>query len=117
MISTCAGLGTVNCALNAYMLFESKMDYARFLYPSSADALHAFDCLPQRFFQCCLGIRGRQSQILRLRLMFNIDTLRIRQRTLAHAFVGRLMSILNDDHATERQKLQAKKNQLAYNCS
>ena len=42
---------------------ESKMDYATFLCPSSADALHAFDCLLQRFFQCCLGIRLRQSQI------------------------------------------------------
>ena len=61
-------------------LIESKMDYATFLCPSSADALHSFDCILQRFFQCCLGIRVRQSQILRLLLMFNIDTLGIGQR-------------------------------------
>ena len=41
--------------------------------------------------------------------MFNIDKLGFHRRTLAHAFVGRLMSILEDDHATERQKVQAKK--------
>ena len=35
-------------------LIESKMDYATFLCPSSADALLAFDCPLQRFFQCCL---------------------------------------------------------------
>ena len=83
-------------------LIESKMDYAAFLCPSRADAFHAFGCLLQRFFQCCLGIRVRQSQIPRLLVMFNIDTLGIRRRTLADAFVGRLMSILDDDHATER---------------
>ena len=98
-------------------LIESKMDYAAFLCPSSADALHAFDCLLQRFFQCCLGIRVRQSQIPRLLLMFNIDTLGIRRRTLANAIAGRLMSILDDDHATVRQKLQAKKTQIALNSS
>ena len=59
----------------------------------------------------------RQSQIPRLVLMFNIDTLGIRRRTLANAFVGRLMSILNDDHATKRQKLQAKKPQIVLNTS
>ena len=84
---------------------------------SSAHALHAFDCLLQRLFQCCLGIRVRQSQIPRLLLMFNIDTLGIRRRTLANAFAGRLMCILDDDHATVRQKLQAKKTQIALNSS
>ena len=98
-------------------LVESKTDYATFLCPSSADALHAFDCLLQRFFQSCLGIRVRQSQIPRLLLMFNIDTLGIRRRTLANAFAGRLMSILDDDHATVRQKLQAKKTQIALKSS
>ena len=49
--------------------------------------------------------------------MFNIDTLGIRRRTLANAFAGRLMSILDDDHATVRQKLQAKKTQIAFNSS
>ena len=49
--------------------------------------------------------------------MFNIDTLGIRRRTLANAFSGRLMSILDDDHATVRQKLQAKKTQIALNSS
>ena len=44
-------------------LIESKTDYVTFLCPSIADALHAFDCLLQRFFQYCLGIRARQSQI------------------------------------------------------
>ena len=91
------------------------MDYATFLCPSSADALRAFECVLQRFFQCCLGIRERQSRIPRLLLMFKIDTLGIRQRTTASAFVGRLMSILDDDHATEQQKLQAKKTQIALN--
>ena len=33
------------------------------------------------------------------------------------AFAGRLMSILDDDHATVRQKLQAKKTQIALNSS
>ena len=42
-----------------HTLIASKMDYATFLCPSCADALHAFDCLLQRFFQCCLGIRVR----------------------------------------------------------
>ena len=50
-------------------------------------------------------------------LMFTTDSLGIRRRTLANAFVGRLMSILDDDHATERQKLQAKKTQTAVNTS
>ena len=98
-------------------LIESKLDYATFLGPSSADALHAFDCRLQRFFQCCLGIRVRQSQIPRLLLMFNIDTLGIRRRTLANAVVGRLMSTLDDDNATARRKLHAKKNQIALNSS
>ena len=96
---------------------EGKMDYATFLCPSSADALHASDCLLQRFFQCCLGIRVRQLQIPRLLLMFNIDTLGIRRRTLANAFAGRLMGIPDDDHATVRQKLQAKKTQIALTSS
>ena len=95
------------------ILIESKMDYATFLCPSSADALHAFDCLLQRFFKCCRGINVRQSQIPRLFLMFNIDTLGIRPRTLANVFAGRLMRILEDDHATVRQKLQAMKTQIA----
>ena len=93
------------------------MDYATFLCPSCAYALHTFDCLLQRFFQCSLGIRVRQSQIPLLFLMFNIDKLGIRRRTLDNAFVGRLISILDDDHATERQKLQAKKTQMALNTS
>ena len=97
--------------------YRKKMDYAPFLCPSSAHALHAFDCLLQRFFQYCLGIRVRKSQIPRLLLIFNIDTLVIRRRTLAKAFAGRLMSILDDDHATVRQKLQAKKTQIALNSS
>ena len=97
-------------------LIESKMDYATFLCPPSADALHAFDCLRQRFSQCCLGTRERQSQIPRLLLMSNIDILGIRRRTLANAFVGRLMSILDDDHATTgRRKLQPKKTEIALN--
>ena len=100
-----------------HTLIESKMDYATFLCPSSADALHAFDSLLQRFFQCCLGIRVPQSQIPRLLLMFNIDSLGIRGRTLANAFAGRLMSTLDDDNATARQKLQAKKTQIALNSS
>ena len=98
-------------------LLERKIYYATFLCPSSADALHAFDCLLQRFFHCCLGIRVRQSQIRRLLLMFNIDTLRIRRRTLASAFVGGLMSIPDDDHAIQRQKIQAEKTQIAFNSS
>ena len=60
---------------------------------------------------------GTQPQIPRLLLMFNIDTLGIRPRTLADAIVGRLMTILDDDHATVRQKLQAKKTQIALNSS
>ena len=96
---------------------ESKMDYATFLCPSSADALHAFDCLLQRFFKFCLGIRVRQTQIPRLLLMFNIDSLGIRRRALANAFAERLMSILDDDYATVRQKLQARKTQIALNAS
>ena len=98
-------------------LIESKMDYANFLCPSSADALHAFDSLLQRFFQRCLGIRVPQSQIPRLLLMFNLDTLGIRRRTLANAFAGRLMNILDDDNATARQKLQARKTQIGLNSS
>ena len=98
-------------------LIESKMNCATFLCPSSADALRAFDCLLQKFFQCCPGIRLQKSQIPRLLLMFNIDTLCIRGRTLANAFVGRIMSGLEDDRATVRQKLQAKKTQIALNAS
>ena len=49
--------------------------------------------------------------------MFNIDTLGIRRRTLANAFAGKLMSTLGDDNATVRQKLQAKKTQIALNSS
>ena len=100
-----------------HTLIESKMDYATFLCPSSADALHVFDSLMQRFFQCCLGIRVPQSQIPRLLLKFNIDSLGIRRRTLANAFAGGLMSTLDDDNATVRQKLQAKKTQIALNSS
>ena len=102
---------------NSGTFIEGEMDYATFLCPSSADALHAFDCLLQRFFQCCLEIRVLQSQIPRLLLMFNIDTLGIPRRTLDNAFAGRLMSILDDYHATVRQKLQAKKTQIALNSS
>ena len=36
---------------------------------------------------------------------------------LANAFAGRLMSTLDDDNATARQKLQAKKTQIALNSS
>ena len=50
-----------------------------------------------------------------LLLMFNIDTLGLRRRTLADDFVTRLMSIVGDDNATERKKLQAKKTQIALN--
>ena len=96
---------------------KSKMDYTTFLCPSSADAMHAFDCLLQRFFKSCVGIRVRQSQILRLLLMVNIDTLGILRRTLANAFAGRLLSILDDDHATVRQKLQENKTQITLNSS
>ena len=91
---------------------ESKMDYARFLCPSRADALHAFDCLLQRFFQCCLGISVRQSEKPRLLLLFNIAILGIRRRTLVTTFAGRLMSIQDDHYATKRQKFQAKKTQI-----
>ena len=45
-------------------------------------------------------------------LMVNIDTLGIRRRTLANAFAGRLMGFPDDDHATVRQKLLAKKTQI-----
>ena len=58
-----------------------------------------------------------QSQIPRLLLIFNIDSLGIRRRTLANAFAGRLMSTLKDDNATARQKLQAKKTQIALHSS
>ena len=68
-------------------LVDRKMDYATFLCTSSADALHTFDCLPQRFFQCFLGTRVRKSQIPPLLLMLNIDTLGIRRRTLANALL------------------------------
>ena len=85
--------------------------------PSSADALHTFECLRQRIFQWYLRIIVQQSQTSRLLLMFNIDTLVICRRTSANAFVLRLTSILNEYHATERQKLQAKKIQMALNTS
>ena len=61
-------------------------------------------------------IRVRQSQIPRLLLMFSIDTLGTRRRTLANAFAG-LMSTLDDDNAPVRLKLQAKKTQIALNSS
>ena len=98
-------------------LIESRIYYATFLCPSSADSLHAFDCLLQRFFQCCLGIRVRQLQIPRLLLMFNIDSLGFRQRTLGNDFAGRLMRTLDDDNTTARQTLQAKKTRIALNSS
>ena len=98
-------------------LIESKMYYATFLCQSCADALHAFDCLLQRFFQCCLGIGERHFQIPRLLPMFNIDTLGIRRGTLANAFVGRFIGILDEDHATEWQKLHAKTAQTDLNTS
>ena len=101
------GVGPSYAKMVYRTLTESKMDYATFLCPSSTDALHAFDCLLQRFFHCCLGIRGRQSQIPHFLLMFNIDSLDIRRRTLANAFARSLMSTLGDDNATARQKLQA----------
>ena len=47
-------------------------------------------------------------------LMFNIDTLGIRRGTWANAFVERLMSILDDNHATVQQKLHAKKTQAVF---
>ena len=94
---------------------ESKMDYATFLCPSSAGAFDAFDSQLKRFFQCCLGISMPQLQIPRLLLMFKIDSLGICRRTLANAFAGRLMSTPDDDNATARQKLQAKKTQIALN--
>ena len=62
-------------------------------------------------------MRSPQSQIPGLLLMFNINSLGIRRRTLANAVSGRLMSTLDDDNATARQKLQAKKTQIALNSS
>ena len=59
----------------------------------------------------------RQSQSPRLLLIFKIAILDIHRRTLPNAFLGRLMCILDDDHATERQKLQAKRTQIALNSS
>ena len=49
--------------------------------------------------------------------MFNIDTLGIRWRTVANDFVGKLTSLLDDNHTTERQMLQEKKTQTALNIS
>ena len=103
----------------AKMMYRTlvEVDYAIFLCPSGADAFQVYDCLLQRFVIFRVVIRVRQSQIPRLLVMFNFDALRIRWRTFANAFAGRLMSILDDDPATVRQKLQAKKTQIALNSS
>ena len=52
------------------ILMESKMDDVTFFCPSRAHSMHAFDCMPQRFFECCLGIRVPQSQNPLLLLIF-----------------------------------------------
>ena len=77
---------------------------------------------PPPEFSSALG--GPQSGFLRMETQYknttktiSIHTLSIRQRTLANAFAGRLMSTLDDDNATARQKLQAKKTQIALNSS
>ena len=51
---TLPGVGPGYARIVYRALIESKMDYATFLCPSSAEAQHAFDCLLQRFFQCCM---------------------------------------------------------------
>ena len=52
-----------------------------------------------------------------LLLMFNIDTLGIRRKTLANAFARNLMSTLYHDNATVRKKLQKENTQIALNFS
>ena len=83
-------------------LIQSKMDYASFLCPCSTVAYHASQSLLQRLFQCCIGMRVSKSQIPRLLMMFNLETLSDRRRRLANAFASRLCNIQEDDTATER---------------
>ena len=58
-----------------------------------------------------------KSQIPRLLMMFNLQTLGDRRRMFANAFASRLCNIQEDDTATERQKVQARNTQKALETS
>ena len=66
-------------------LIQSKMDYASFLRPCSSLSYHASQSLLQRLFQCCIGMRFSKSQISRLLVMFNLETIGDRRRIMANA--------------------------------
>ena len=89
-------------------LIQSKMDYASFLCPCSTVAYHTSQGLLQKIFQCCIGMRVSKSQIPRLLMMFNLETLDERRRMSANAFASRLCNIQDDDTATERPKVQVR---------
>ena len=80
-------------------------------------SLHDRECMLQRFFQFCLGIRVLLLHIPSLPLTLTIRILSIRRRMLASAFPGRLLNIQGDDWATRRQNFRAGKNQMALNAS
>ena len=94
-------------------LIQSKMVYASFLCPFSTVSYHAFESLLQRLFQCCIGMRVKNSKIPRLLILFNLETLADRRRMMTNAFASRLCNIQDDDTATDRQKLQARNTQKA----
>ena len=98
-------------------LIQSKMDYAAFLYPCSTVSYHAFVSLLQRLLQCCIGMRVKTSQIPRLLMSFNLETLGNRRRLLTNAFASRLCNIQDDDTATDWRKLQARNTQKALETS
>ena len=97
-------------------LVQSKMDYASFLCPCCTVAYHASQSLLERVFQCCIGMRVSKSQIPRLLMMFNLETLGDRRRMSANAFASRLCN-KDDDTATERQKVHARNTRKALETS
>ena len=98
-------------------LIQSKMDYASFLCPCSTVSYHASHSLLQRLFQRCIGMRVSKSQIPRLLIMFNLETLGDRRRMMANVFASRFCKVQDNDTATDRLKVQARNTQKALETS
>ena len=62
-------------------------------------------------------MRVNKSQIPRLLMMFNLETLRDRCRMMANTFASRLCIIQDGDTATDRQKVQARNKQKSLDTS
>ena len=84
---------------------------------SCTELYRASQRLLQKIFQCCNGMRVGNSQIPKLLMMFNPETLGDFRRMMANAFASRLRNMRDDDTATDRQKVQARNTRKALETS